>query len=279
VRRVGLEDFETVHRRLLSPLDSSIPPETWRRLFSYRWTGAEDYAGYGLFDNEEPVGFLGLLFSMRLVHGKQERFCNVTSWTVADSHRHQALTLLAPLMRLQDHTITNLTSTATVQAIFTRLGFRPLDTHVRVAWPLPRWRTPSGLLVESRTDVIAESVSADLRAVVEDHRPFAYQVLLRWGARVGLVVYTVGGRHGLRTARIHHVEDAELLGSALGPLQRFLAHRNRVRLVQMDGRLWPSPPPSWTTLSALPVPRLYRSKRLAPADVSNLYTEMVLLGL
>jgi hypothetical protein len=278
IRQVGLEDFGPIYRRLLANLNPSIGEDGWKRLFNCRWAGADPHAGYGLYDDGEPVGFIGLLFGERYVNGRRERFCNVTTWVVEPAYRNHAVSLLMPVVRLKDCTVTNLTSIPAVHKIFSSLGFRTLEDHVRIAWPVPWSPGPPDLQVEFDADVIAGMVAPDWQTIVRDHQRFGPLMLLRSEGRSTLAVYRIGRWRRLRVARIHHLEGGDLFREALGSVKWALFRRHGAVILQMDDRLWPMDT-RWTTRVKLPVPRLYKSAALQPADVTNLYSELVLLPL
>ncbi len=54
--------------------DAHLTPSDWRYLFEYRWDREEDYCGYGLFDGQKVTGFIGLIFSKRVIDQQEERF-------------------------------------------------------------------------------------------------------------------------------------------------------------------------------------------------------------
>ena len=137
VRKVDASMFDAIHDRLLVDLNPEIPRERWRRIFDYRWPRSEDHVGYALFDAEVPVGFVGLIFADLEIDGRIEKLCNVTTWTVRESHRAKALSLVMPIRKLRGYTITNLTNTPQVHEIFKRLGFQELETHTRILHPVP----------------------------------------------------------------------------------------------------------------------------------------------
>jgi hypothetical protein len=93
------------------------------------------------------------------------------------------------------------------------------------------------------------------------------------------LVYGLGQRFRLPTARIHHVTDPEILASTLGAVFRALVRRHGVCGVEFDRRLLGRALPAGTILRELPAPRLYRSPDRQPHELTDLFSEMILLDL
>ena len=60
------------------------------------------------------VGGIGAIYSERPVHGRTERFCNITSWCVQDAFRAQSMRLAMALTSQDGFHFTDLTPTAVV---------------------------------------------------------------------------------------------------------------------------------------------------------------------
>jgi hypothetical protein len=271
--------IEPVYERLLVRLNPTLGRERWMRLFRHGWADPEEPSGYVLRDGGQPVGFVGCIYSHRLVGGRMERFCNVGSWIVDEAHRQQALALILPVARDEDRTVTSLTGNQAVHTIFRQLGFAELDAHTRI---LPAWATPRPSWTGVRVVFAPERIRAMLpptdRKVFEDHAPFARQLALVHEDATCLVVYGLGRRRGLPTAKVHHVSDPARFRAALRPVLRALLRRHGRLLLEFDERLVPDPPREARRVSLEPS-RLYRSPRLRPEDVSNVYSELTLLDL
>ena len=122
---------------LLFELDSiNQTQKEWQSLFKFQWDD-QNYCGYVMYDGGKAVGFLGLLFSRRVVNDKPNKFCNITSWIVRKEYRRQSLHLLLPVLELDNHTITVLTCNAGTYFITKKLGFIDLEIGQRVILPLP----------------------------------------------------------------------------------------------------------------------------------------------
>ena len=77
VRRAVAIDFEETYPLFVKFNNSHLSKEDWRQLFVDHWRSNEGYFGYVLEDKERIVGFLGLMFSRRVINVKEEKFCNI----------------------------------------------------------------------------------------------------------------------------------------------------------------------------------------------------------
>ena len=68
VKKVTKKDSEKL-LPLLFELDSrKQTQDEWLGLFKAHWDDIENYFGYAMYDGENAVGFLGLLFSQRILN-------------------------------------------------------------------------------------------------------------------------------------------------------------------------------------------------------------------
>lgn len=277
LKRATPDLFEEVHSNLLRHHDPGIPRERWRRIFAPAWADGRGDAGWVLVEDDRIVGFMGLIFAQREIDGSVQKFANVTSW-IAEGGGGRGAALLFPLRELRSHTITNLTSTPEAYRIFRRFGFEVLDAHYRIIPSvLPRgdrrWR-----VTEDPRDV-EQVLSEPDRAIYRDHAPYVQQLVAEDGARYCYLVFSIARRRGLRVAKIHHVGGDAELADALPDIGRHVTNRYRVLAFDCDDRLTGSTRLRWSVRRELTVPRLYRSETLSPPQISELHSEIVLLGI
>lgn len=274
--------FEEIHEHLLVLLDRERPKEEWRRIFEYSWDRTEDHVGLALYEADEPVAYMGLLFHEREIDGARRRFCNVSSWIAKERYRQEATLLVLALRRLRDHTITNLSPNDEVLEIFERLGFEVLDDHWTIFSPTRILRAAafgSGVRVREdprRLEAILDGTDA---RVFEDHRGVAQHVLAELPDGYCYVVYTIGRRWHVRIARVHYLSDADGFAKSLPRLQRHWLLRHGAVLAECDCRLVEGLEFPATFRRPRVWPRLYRSPDLDRPQVDNLYSEVVLLNL
>jgi hypothetical protein len=265
---------------LLRELDPQLSQDHWRKLFSYQWNQPSNYCGYGLFDDGTAVGFLGLIFSHRQIANQKELFCNLTSWVVRPDYRSHSLSLMMPVMRLKDHTITDLSATAGVAKLSERLGFQPLDTTVRVLFPYGMTTVNQVRLYSDDEIAILPLESSEL-AVFADHQPHAHcrQLVLHTDQGYCHVLYTLNMHPKLSYCHIQSISNAPLFERHQAIIRRRIIRDTGIRLIIIDSRLVAPIKLPFSCQIRLRTPRLYRSQQLQPAQIDNAYSELVLLGL
>jgi len=274
--------FPGIYDALLRDLNPSISEEHWRRLFEWPWENPEDHVGYALLEDDgSVVGYAGTIYSHQEIRGRMEAFCNVTTWVVKEPYRSGAVSLIMPTLLRRDLTITNLTPIPGVSEIFSRLGFKVLESHRRVIFPRPWWffRRQREFKVSVGTSEVEPSLSLAQRQVMRDHAPLCEH----------LVVNTVDGEEcylifkrvrtlKLPAARIYHISNPTVFLRALPTLQTEFMKMGHPVLV-CDARLVDNKPIPWSRRISIPHSRLFRSATLGPADIPNIYSELVLLGI
>ena len=81
-------------------------------------------------------------------------------------------------------------------------------------------------------------------------------------------------RRGLRTASLLHVSDPELLAAMSKPLARHLLLRHGAVATLVEDRIaGRRPSPAFALRRTQP--KMFRSSHLGPADVDDLYSELV----
>ncbi len=272
--------FDDIYGELLKLLDPERPREAWRRIFEYDWKRAEDYVGYVAIDDGELVGFMGLIFSEMVIQGRTERFCNVSSLITKESHRGAAALFVLGLRSLRDHTVTNLSSNDLAYRLFSRMPFDVLETHTRVILQVgarpSRHQTP---FVAVDPDVIEGRLDERHRLIFQDHQPFAEHLLVQDDAGSCYVLYTLGRRHLTRSVRIHYISDGAIFANNLRAIQRALFRRHHSLIIDCPERMVEHLDIPFSFRKRLRIPRLFMSDRLRRDQISNLYSEAVLLNL
>lgn len=265
---------------LLREHNPRVSEDNWRKLFSYQWNQPSSYCGYGLFDEENAVGFLGLIFSQRHIAKQKELFCNLTTWVVKPNYRSHSLSLMMPVMRLSDYTITDLSATDGVAKISQRLGFQTLDTAVRVLFPYSMTATEKVQLY-SDNEIAVLPLEATEPAVFADHQPYAncHQLVLQTRQGYCHVLYTLNSHPILSYCHIQSISNAPLFERYQAAIRRRITRDTGIPLIVIDSRLVASIKLPFSHQLPLDTPRLYRSQRLQPAQIDNAYSELILLDL
>lgn len=283
IRPVRPEDFEAIYGQLLRSHDPRISQDRWRSLFNWGWENPEDHVGFGLFDqNDRPLGYIATIYSQQHLGSKPHTVCNFSSWIVAEGYKSSALALIMPVLSRQDLTITNLTAIPAVVTIFRKLGFRTLETHAWVAGPYDLFKSSarSGLRVHApeHNNEIPPAAS-DSQRRFKDHQGSCRHWILDAGREACHLAFTIGRRRRLRTLRIHYVSHPELFAAGIPTLQRQAIASLAAPFLECDQRLLQGEKIRGGRSIPLVEPRLFRSTHADAADISNLYSELPLLGL
>jgi hypothetical protein len=232
------EDFEKVYPLLASFPGSSISKEDWRKLFSTSWVVSEALRGYLLLEDSEVKGYLGLIFSERLLNGKTEKFCNMTSWIVNEECRGQSVLMLLEMLKLKDYTLTNFTASPTVAALLSKLGFKEFAVDQRVLLPVPRI-TPSKDRVgyDVSPKVIRSKLADEDLRIFDDHQGLNCQHLLLRSSRGDCyLILKKTRRKKLTFAKVHYLSNIEVFHECMNELADRICLRLRVFGIMVDER-------------------------------------------
>lgn len=275
------DDFPLVYEDLLHDLNPSFGRDRWNRIFSWGWPNPEDHVGYCLFsDSDDPVGYVGTIYSEQEIEGRTHSFCNIASWIVKEGYRSSALALVMPAVRRRDLTITNLTGTPTVNTIFRKLGFATLESHTRLFLPWPSRLRPDStwkIWIDPGEDI--PDLSSTIKRVMAHHSSSCNQWIVEGGGSHCYIAFTLGIRWRMRTIRIHHLSNPDLFAQALPELRRVFRTEVGAALAECDDRFVGDRRIPGSRKVPLSASRLVRSPALLPKDVSNLYSELALLSL
>lgn len=282
VQKVDSSIFSKVYP-LLQELDPTLEESLWQRLFSYQWDQAEPYCGYGLFDGEELVGFLGLIFSQRIIHGKTERFCNLTTWVVQKPYRGHSLLLMLAVMRLKNHTLTDFSSYKEVIQLSKRLGFQTLDLRVKLLLTLQSPLNFAKRKVQffQEPDQIETRLKGDDFKLFTDHQvyPNCRHLLVCHENQSCYLIFTVVENSLLSYCYIHFISDVNFFAEYSFKIRAQIAQLSRTPLILVDARLVSHVQIPFTYELPMNFTKLYKSDTLNPEQIDNLYSELILLNL
>ncbi len=265
------KDRDAVVEFLHTHMSAKIPRQRWGLLFDYPWRPADEPdCGRILEDGGRIVGYLGASYVDRTLAGGIFRICNMSSWYLLRAYRGQGFGRAMVLDLTSDPavTYTDLTATPQVHALLlARAGFAILDQE-RWIVPYPgRRMRPAELrqLVPTSAPLSHHSGLKDLRMVSaqtdDGDCSLAFQVK----------------KKGDNTAyhQLLYAEDPEFLArNAVAIAAALLPDETAVMAI--DRRLTPVPP-SGSHIEQVAQPRLYKSQRLRPDQIDNLYNEVLLL--
>jgi hypothetical protein len=268
IRPAAMSDRDAVLRFLGGATGSRRP---YGRLFDYPWRRPEWNTGYLLAVDGEVRGFLGHVYSERIVGGRPRRLANQTTWFVDPAHRRFSLDLFRAALQEPDAIFTNFSANATVRRILETHGFRLLDTGKTIVSPHHGLLDLAGLEITPLGDA-SEAPDPQTARILTAHLPLGCKAFdVARGSTRGLVVVLRRLYKGIPYADLLHAAvPPELflpLGAlliarekvvALGVPRRFLGAR---RLLVLDNRR----------------PSYYAAVDVDPRDIDTLYSEFPLL--
>lgn len=179
VRKAYADDYLEVLPLLLK-FNSSI--DTWRKLFTNHWQHPENYFGFVLTDSGKVIGYLGTIFSERLIKGKNEKFCNLSTWIIDENYNKHGLSLFLPVLELEGYTVTNFSSADKTYVISKKLGFEDLGSDLRFISPWPKIRLNKDIEVFTQKESLAVFLEEPDRKIWQDHNSFnCIHIVLRKG--------------------------------------------------------------------------------------------------
>lgn len=236
IERAFPEDFDRIYPQLSG---FGGTREGWRKLFIPWWKSPEEFCGYMLLKDGEVKGYLGLIFSTRILNGRVEKFCNLTSWIVSDDARSKSLAMLLEVLKLKDYTITNFTASPTVAVIMRRLGFVELDVHQQVLFPVPGLGLVRGwgCACEFEPGRIRSLLGESDRRIFDDHQQVGCEhLLLKADTGYSYLVLKRTRRKDLPFLKVHYLSDPRVFVRCAEKLMPEICVRRRAWGVMVDER-------------------------------------------
>jgi hypothetical protein len=275
------DDLPEFCRFLTEHLSAERSPEAWARAFQQDWYPGKPNNGFLLRQDGRIVGGIGAIYAERVVRGRPERFCNITSWCVLDAYRTQSGRLAMAVVSQPGFHFTDLTPTEVVSKTLQFFKFKPMDER-HIVWPNVPW--PTGLTPASRvlTDphAIEGVLAAEEAKVYRDHRhlPWLRHLAAGGADRWCHVVWRETRLKGIAGASILAVSDPELFLRCRLAVGGHLLLHDGLPYSRTEARLLPRLP--WPRIELAGYrSKVFKSDTLTQADISNLYTELVALDL
>ncbi len=280
VRNAGPADFDAALPLLREFRNPYVADEGWRLIFTDPFRSGEPFCGTLMLDGESPVGFLGALFSRRVLAGRERRSCSLTSWIVREPFRGRSVFMLLPLLKEKGTDIVDLTPSAEVSGLLLKAGFRELETGTSVLMP----RFPSGpaCRVTEADEGEEDILTPEERRLRDDHRfPGCHGFLITSGGGRCFCVISrmVRRKKPFWLGSIHHLGNPEVFSRCSGRAVAKLCLSLRVTSLYADERMLKGVRIPGSFRLALKRPRLFRSADLEAGDVDNLYSEFPLLNI
>lgn len=277
IRETKREDFEQIYPLLCEFQNPYLQKEHWKRLFETLWAESSGFCGYGMFDNGQAVGFLGLLFSKRRVRGAVHKICHLTSWIVLEPYRGRCLFLLQPVLRLKDTTLVDLTPSKEVYGLLKKAGFQDLETCVRFIFPFPYF---SEIAILENSDPEFSDLETSFQKIVQDHvalGSFYVKANTPSGVCHLLLNRLVRKKTPFKVAYVLYAHPWEIFQKHAGSLCKAVCKHLHVWALVVDERFLQHASIPFSVQRKLAWPRVFRSNTLSPLDIDTLYSEFPVL--
>lgn len=268
-------DLPAVAQFLHDELDPAVPVERWASDVVPSWEVEQPNYGFMLRCDGRVVGAHLAIYSERRIDGVRHRFCNLTTWCVAERYRSHALSLLRALLRQKSYHFTDLSPSSDVQVLNARLGFVYLDTTTcavaNLPWPIRR----RGIRIYSRRKTIASVLNGEDLARYRDHARAAAvrHVAIVMGGQTCHVVFRRVRRKNIRSfASLVYVSDTDLFRAAAPHFFRHLLLRHGIAATLIEAHVVAGDFPRSVRVS--PRAKMFRSDMLRPDQIDFLYSEL-----
>lgn len=265
---------EFLHREM----SDDLSVEGWKSLLRYPWRRQNSDYGVALVrPNEGVVGVLVVIYSEQIIEGRVERFGNLAHWCVKPAFRRESLRLMKTMMAQKELTLTGFSSIREVVKIVCGLGWKKLDDHVYL---IPNFGVSFGarkLRVLTSFDEILAIVDERHKTIMSDHGRGGRgrYVLVTDGSHWCLSVHTIETRRGIAFSVPIYLSDHGLFRRWMALFLSTYHSLDGCWAMLCPPRFLPSPPAIAVRLTE-PRPHVFKSKSVAPANVTALYSDAVL---
>jgi acetoacetyl-CoA synthetase len=281
VRKAYAYDFEKIYPLLLELNNPLITREYWQRIFQTHWHSDQDYIGYVLVEQDEILGFMSTIFSKRFIDGQPYNFCNLSSWIVKEQARSKSLLLLSPILSLQNYTFTMVTLVKKLEVLWEKFGFKRLNSDYKLLLPLPGISLGSGQsFITFDPKIIEGQLNSDELTIFRDHTAYNCNfALINANSGKCFMVFRTIKRKGLRFAYIHYVSNPAVFTGTINKFRlKILRNLKVVGLIVQERYLTSNNIFGAITLSSNKCyNEFYKSALLAPRQIDDLYSELMLL--
>jgi len=284
LRKAKAEDFKKIYPLLIKMDDSPLIKEDWKKLFINHYGGQEDYFGYVAFDQNEAVGFVGLIFSSRLINGRLYKFCNTTSWIVKDEYQKKGigLQLLSEVTKLKEYTITTLTAAGKETIpMLKKFGFKELETKFVNILPVPTIDTFfNKCSVIHDHNIIKDHLSGSNSKIYKDHIKLkCIHLLIKTRHTFCYLILTKTKRRHLPFAQLHYISNLEVFLKYIACIRIKVCLHLGIFGLAVEERFLKGQKIKYSITRDMFLPKLHKSNILGKEGITdNLYTELLILN-
>ena len=283
IRKATRNDFENIYSLILNEHDNkNNVKEDWKNLFENHWCKPDDFFGYVLIDNEIIIGFLGTVFSYRMINNKLYKFCNLTTWVVNKEYRHSSIQLLFKVLKLKNIVFTAFTPSITAGAIYRALGFKEIENELII---IPFFLSLKSIfhkcIIEYREKIINEYLDKKEKIFFKDHLYYnCIYLLIKSFDGYCLIIGTRSKIKHIPFARIHYISNLTLFQSYHSLVCLNVSLKFKVYGLIVEGRYLQNCKVSKLSIHRkLPFPTMYKSDLNEILEIDTLYSEFFLLNI
>ena len=278
VRPAVAADIDAVCQLLHEQMNRRLLPERWRRITSYGWLAEKPDFGRVVDDGGKIVGFVGSVYADREIAGRRERIVSMSSWYLDKAYRGQGLgfELMRSATEDESASYTMITVSPRNLAMLPGLGYRLLDGDRRV-WAASG-RPVGGIEIEQDPARILAKADPGERRMLQDHAGLPIHPALITAADGRCLAVFSNKKKGedVTYFDVLHLSDGAVFARHAQAIADELLPPGKA-LLATDTRLLGGE--TGGSVEVMPVARYYKSKRLTPAEVDNMYSELLLLDL
>ena len=272
VRPAQAGDIAAVVELLQTHMNAKIPRERWARLLDYPWRPEGVERGWLVEDRGRVVGFMGTIYSDRVIGGQLRRFCDLSSWYLLADYRGDGTgdDLLRSGMAQPGVTYQTMTARRATGRKIRALGFSVLDDSRSLFRPsgapgrLPVLRDAA--TIRDRLDPAQRAV-LDAHAGFDLHHAFVGDIWLVWQRKLK--------GEAIAYHEILHASDPAFLSAhAQGIADGIVTGERGVLAIDT---CFMTPGDDQGTVETIRLPRWYRPADVALRDVDHLHSEVILL--
>jgi hypothetical protein len=287
IEKAQIEHFEDIYKLLLSFKYTRNTKNDWKNIFIDHFQSEKNYYGYILKDGERIVGFINYLFAKRKFNGKVVTFCNIGSWIVLEKYRNKSLSLLMPLVRLNDCILTNFTASKTVYKILKTLKFKEVGDDFIIILPIPG----ISFLEIFKSDIkilygedVKRYLKEDELVIYNDHSNPDFKckhILLKDCEGICYIIAKKAYRNQLPFLHIHYIGNSRIFSKYVGILRVLCPFYFKVLAIIVDKRFLGSEKINNVISDKLQSHRLCKPNLTYSADslkkIDHLYSEFIVL--
>jgi hypothetical protein len=277
VNKVRSDNFELIYPLLERFNNARVNKEKWSRLFLHEFSPGEQ-KGLFLKDKGTAVGYIGMIYSKRIVENKEYKLCNLTSWIVDDEYKNYSMQLLFEILKMKDVTITNLTPSVEASEIFTKFGYEELESSYLAIFPKLKLPCNQNINIHSENCEIKNLLSIEEQTIIEDHKiTELISFVIELNESTILIIGNFTSRKKMKFFQIHYVSNYHVFEEVLdASINKICLHLKCFGLL-IDSRFIQNKTKSNIKIFNYSVPRLFKSNQLSKSQIDSLYSELVLL--